>query len=498
MNKQISLISRFLMSLILGLSLTGLTSIITKAQTLPVTTSSQEALQLFKEGQNKLANVQRNDAEALFQQAIQKDPNFAQAYLFLALSSGDYNVINNSLKKAEKLSDKASPDEQKFIKCVLADYEGNNSKQKRYLDQLLNKYPNDNIIQMTAGNYYYGQNEYQTAIEHYNKALAANPDFAQAYNMIGYCQSQLGNYEESENAFKSYIKMVPNNPNPHDSYAELLMKMGKYDESIAQYNQALKIDPDFISAYRGIGDNYIFKGDFATARTYYDKQFDHAKAVGDKLNAMRMKTISYVHEGNIPEAIQTLDKERTFAQNEKQIPDIIDTHLTSSLIYSMTGNPQEGLKHNDEAASLIEKEPLPDPLKKLMTVDMMLNRTHVLTMSGQYDQAMAEANEVKKMIDQHQNKNEMENWNLAMGVLQVRQNKNEEALSYLKKANSDSPVTWFYKASAYEKMGNKEKSAKLYKKVGTWNVNNIGLALVRNTALNKMKSSGVSTSETRK
>ena len=50
----------------------------------------------------------------------------------------------------------------------------------------------------------------------------------------------------AEAAFKKYIELIPNDPNPYDSYAELLLKMGKFDDSIAQYRKALAIDPNFV------------------------------------------------------------------------------------------------------------------------------------------------------------------------------------------------------------------------------------------------------------
>ena len=46
--------------------------------------------------------------------------------------------------------------------------------------------------------------------------------------------------------FSGYIKLIPNDPNPYDSYAELLMKTGRFEESIAQYERALKQQATFM------------------------------------------------------------------------------------------------------------------------------------------------------------------------------------------------------------------------------------------------------------
>ncbi|MDQ3224723.1 MAG: tetratricopeptide repeat protein [Gemmatimonadota bacterium] len=67
----------------------------------------------------------------------------------------------------------------------------------------------------------------------YRKSVELAPDFAPAYNLLGYALRATADYAEAEKAFKKYIELIPEDPNPYDSYAELLMKMGRFDESIA-------------------------------------------------------------------------------------------------------------------------------------------------------------------------------------------------------------------------------------------------------------------------
>ena len=58
--------------------------------------------------------------------------------------------------------------------------------------------------------------------------------------MLGYAYRQEGDYANAEQAFKKYIELIPNDPNPYDSYAELLLKMGKFDESIDAVSQGAR------------------------------------------------------------------------------------------------------------------------------------------------------------------------------------------------------------------------------------------------------------------
>ena len=196
----------------------------TFAAEIPITTNSKEALQLFIQGRDKLANVQMPDAAKLFDQAIEKDPNFALAYLYRAISSNNYNITRENLQKAKAHNANISPGEKLLINYSEAAFDGNTVEQKEYVNQLLQGYSDDKWVQQTAGQFYYGQDQFQKALTHFNETIKLDHNFAPAYNMIGYTQSMLGNNEEAEQAFKTYISLVPDNPNPYDSYAELLLK----------------------------------------------------------------------------------------------------------------------------------------------------------------------------------------------------------------------------------------------------------------------------------
>ena len=239
------------------------------------------------------------------------------AYLWRSWSGGGYNVWRQNLDKAVSLVDKVSPGEKLVILEAKASSDGDGQKQKEYLEQILKSYPDDKRIQVFVGNnYFYNNNDLPSALEHYKKATELDNSFAPAYNMIGYCQSALGNYPEAEKAFQTYIKLTPDNANAYDSYAELLLKMGKYDESIAQYKKAVAINPAFTYSLIGIGNNYIFKGDYESARKYYQECFDKASNIDWKFIALNYKATSFVYEGKPEKALTVYDEYRALGEKE--------------------------------------------------------------------------------------------------------------------------------------------------------------------------------------
>jgi tetratricopeptide (TPR) repeat protein len=454
----------------------------------PITTSSKEALKYFMDGRDKFDNNEFVAAASLFDKAIQKDPNFATAYYYRALSGGGYNVFRQNLDKAISLIGSVSEGEKLEIEYLQANADGNGQKQKEFLDKLLVSFPSDKRIQAGAGTYFYFINDFTNALKHFTKAIELDKNYAAAYNMIGYCQSALNNYPESEKAFQTYIKLVPNRGNPYDSYGELLLKMGKYDESIVQYKKAVGIDPaDFVSSLGGIGDNYIYKGDYETARKYYQDYYDKAPTTAGKLNAMYLKSVSYVHEGKIENAIKTFDEYRVLAEKENLDPNVINSYRNQCYIFAETGNTGEALKCYDKAIDITGESKLPESAKENLNTNLMMVHLYLLTSSGELEKASAELGKCKLKVESRKNPDEEMGLNSLIGLLESRKGNYDKAIEYFSKAGTDVPWVWYNTAVAYSKKGDKQNANKLYDKITKWNVNSLDLALVRNRAMDELK-----------
>src|SRR5947209_4547467 len=202
---------------------------------IPVTSSSKEAVRLFLEGRERLDNFETDAAAALLERAVKIDPDFAMAHLLRARLGGGFAAARQNIDRAAGLADKVTPGERHWILAVRAEAERNQAELKEHLDQLLRSFPSDKRVHQLAGNYYLNSGDARTAAAEFEQAVLLDKKFAPAYNALGYARSALGDFAAAEAAFKTYISLLPNNANPYDSYAEFLFKLGRYDESIAQY-----------------------------------------------------------------------------------------------------------------------------------------------------------------------------------------------------------------------------------------------------------------------
>ena len=104
---------------------------------------------------------------------------------------------------------------------------------RQLAESLVVLYPNDERARFVLGAVYAAQQRYRDEITQLEKAIALGPTYSLAYNQVGYAYRAVGDMSAAESAFQKYIALIPDDPNPHDSYAELLLKLGRFDASIA-------------------------------------------------------------------------------------------------------------------------------------------------------------------------------------------------------------------------------------------------------------------------
>ena len=137
--------------------------------------------------------------------------------------------------------------------------------------------------------------------------------------MLGYSYRQAGDYANAEQAFKKYIELIPNDPNPYDSYAELLLKMGKFPESIEQYRKALTIDPHFVPSHFGISADLTYMGKPDEANAELQKMTEQARNDGELRTALFGMAVVASDGGKWDKAVQAMDKEFAVAEKKNDV-----------------------------------------------------------------------------------------------------------------------------------------------------------------------------------
>ena len=169
---------------------------------IPITTSSDEARGLYLQGRDLAEKLRATDARYYYQQAIEKDRNFALAHLGLANTAPTNKEFFESVKRAVAVASSASEGERRLIMALDAGVKGDPSAQKEHLSALVDAFPNDERARNALGGFRFGRQEYGQAIAQYEKATGINPDFSPPYNNLGYAHRFLGDYGAAEQAFQ--------------------------------------------------------------------------------------------------------------------------------------------------------------------------------------------------------------------------------------------------------------------------------------------------------
>src|SRR5215207_2742455 len=316
---------------------------------IPVTTSSEEARKEFLAGRDLSEKLRLTDSISHFDKAISLDPNFALAELFRANVSPTAKEFFDHLKKAVALADKASDGERLLIQAAEAGANANPTQQKEILEKLVAAYPNDERAHFTFGGYHFGQQDFTQAISHYKRATELAPGYSTAFNILGYAYRQNEAYSDAENAFEKYIELIPNDPNPYDSYAELLLKMGRFDEAITQYNKALAVDANFINSHFGIAAALTYQGKAAEAQAELQKITQKARSDAERRTALFGQMIVALDNGKFDQALAEVDKQYAIGEKNDDVAAMTgDLQLKGTILLEM-GRHDEAKRAYEQA-----------------------------------------------------------------------------------------------------------------------------------------------------
>jgi TolB-like protein/DNA-binding winged helix-turn-helix (wHTH) protein/Flp pilus assembly protein TadD len=246
-----------------------------------------EAYQSYLKGRyfwNKRTADGLKVALAYFNQAVEEDPKYAQAYSGLADTYallGDWQYAVMTPKEAFPKAKAAA------IKALELDNtlgEAHNS-----LAFILDGFDWD----LDAGG-----NEFRRAIE-------LNPGYATAHHWYAWHLSLLGQYDEAIKEMRKAANLDPLSLIINADLAELLVLAHSYDESIQQSRKTIEMDPNFALAHNQLAQAYLQK------HMYDEAVAELQKAVqlsGRSPTCIANLARAYVASGKKSEAVQLMNE----------------------------------------------------------------------------------------------------------------------------------------------------------------------------------------------
>lgn len=286
-----------------------------------VTTSSQEAYEHYRKGRENELKLYRREASAAYAEALAKDPDFFMAMLRLAVISQDKDPDRSRslLLSASRMRESVSARERRLFDIwakLIVDKDV--PAAEKLTDEYLKTYPDEpegyqfRALQLMKA----GQSD--KAMEVFTRLLAVNPNYAIAYNNIGYYWMGRGDFAKAEDNLKRYRFLAPDQANPYDSLGELYANTGRYEEADENLRKALDLKPDFAPAVGHLGTVAVGRGDFRAAGALFQKAAKLSGDIGSATHFALGEALCAMETGDRSMALALLDANPVLATESSE------------------------------------------------------------------------------------------------------------------------------------------------------------------------------------
>jgi tetratricopeptide (TPR) repeat protein len=334
-----------------------------------------------------------------------------------------------------------------------------------------------------------------------NKIVAADPDFALGEYYLSAVTAPPGNQKHLDKA----VELAKNASDPERRFIEAMVLargkspeqamaplqkltadypqerlffmllgqnaagLGKQEEAKAAFEKAIALDPATPRAYSFVGSYYVMKGDYEKARG----MFRQARARTPAGVAPGQPTYGIVftqlYEGHVDEALSTLRSYLDEYKTKKAASDLPEVFIWNSIarINLENGRTEEAMKAYESGFQSVPGSTLPEEQKKIWLGRLHHGRGRTLARMGKHEEAWAEAQTIRKMIDEggEAGKPFEPSYHYLAGYVKLEKGDYPAAIEHLKQADLDDPFHKLLLARAYDKAGDKENARKAYQDV---------------------------------
>jgi tetratricopeptide (TPR) repeat protein len=488
-------IRNFSLYSIMAVMAAGATGASVRAQdrTVPYTTSSAEAGRWYE-----LAMKEREDLlfvdEGIdsMREAVKADPNFALAHAALAYFTNDPVEEKRERALAQKNIANTSPDERLLITWMNGTKDGNLVPGIAAMNDLLAKYPHDERLANMDGEWLCSN---QGAFEHgeavLQHVLKNDPKYFPALNNLAYCYALSGQPKLAPPLMEQYVVLLPNQPNPQDSYGEIMRMLGDYPAALEHYTKALQIDHEFNASQVGMATTYALMGQQEKARAQYLVAIDGTNEHATKFDYRILWAMTYYRENQPEQARQELKKIAAEAERAGLAIEHAEAHRDMALF---NPEPQAALKDIDHArvALLTHDFAWGDRDNELATI--LFTRAFIAAHAGLQNEIQKSVEQLSVIARTSRSDVVQRAYHSANGALLSQQGKYDAAVKELED-DAQNPLALQLLADAQEKAGQAAEAQKTLVTLAAINDERVETAVAVPQARAALKASHPTTAE---
>ena len=250
-------------------------------------TGSPESYSLYLKGRyfwNERRRESINKAIRYFEEAIARDPRFAQALVGLA----DCYLV--------------------LIDQSLMDLKEGGPKVRSLLDKALEANSRLAEAHASLGNLHVDEWDWSGAEAEFKRAIELNPNYATAHQWYSILLAFTDRQEEGITEVRMALRLDPASAIVNMNLANQLLSIGRFDEAVEQYSRTLALEPKFGLAHVHLGGAYVSTSRFDEGLAEFEKARD---ILGDAPWSLAFQGYTHGIMGDLEtarEAIQDLER----------------------------------------------------------------------------------------------------------------------------------------------------------------------------------------------
>lgn len=326
-----------------------------------------------------LANIfmREKDTESalkVYENLLQVDNMQIQALYLSGVLQMDLGLLDDAKVSVDKmLVDFAGRPEGQRLKGMLLYRQSSYDEAKIVLESSIQAQPHL-LSYFFLGLSYYGLNQYELALNQFQKALDFNPDFERARILVALTLLKQKRLDDSIIEIQKVLRANPENAYAHNILGSALLVDGQYDKGMKELELATELDPSLVDAHMKRGVLHLSQGENVSGEEDLIRAVNAAPEV---LNSRLMLVTHYLRQKNFSDAIQLLRE----GMNGSESDALLGNYLAAA--YFSQKNPDLALKSLDEAK---KKDP--------NYLTPYFNIASYYSSQSQYDLAIAEYQEI--------------------------------------------------------------------------------------------------------
>ena len=461
---------------------------------LKTTTASDDAGEQFQSGRHAMEMGRGIDAHEHFEAAVEADPGFAIAYLYLANTSPSLQGFTKYLGMAEESASSSSHGEQLLIKITRLGFDNDIEGQLAAAQELVAKASKSPRAWLALAGIQSGLNQHTEARNSIWSAIALAPEMASCYMQLGnsYLVGEPRDLDQAEKNMQKAADLEPNEAVPYDLLGDVFRMQGQLEKARDAYTESSKYSGEDGLAYQQRGHVHSFLGDFEAARADYDKSISMARA-NQAIVFGVFRCFVHVHAGDPAAAITEL--QGLVAKNDMMDP----PGPPGNKIFALASAISIATHHNmsDVAETLISdwaalmraqaEQAGTDEVHRAQEAAIAYTEGWLAVGKGEFDKAEMKAGEITQLVEPDANPRKMEPVHELQGKIALAQGNYAAAVDHLMQGDYQNDVyIRYHLAKALEGAEQTDQAMKHYKHITHWNFNSIGLALTRKEAEGKV------------